>query len=388
MAGLMSRTSAIAQAKFSKLLDRAEDPGETLDYSYEQQLQQLQNVKRGIADVTTAKKRLELQESSSQQQLAKLDDQARQALQAGREDLAREALSRKTGLQGQIDLGCISRSSNSQTRSRKLITGEQALQAKIEAFRSQKEVIKAQVLGRPEPRSRSAARHRHRRAHGRPGAGHPAGAGQDPGHAGPAPPLSTMAHERRGRSRGLHEGQGDDVPRPPAGPGVAGRPGRRRARQDEGRARPGGSQDAVAGGRTMIVRVMGEGQWLLDDSLAERLHELDAETERAVERGDQRRPAFGAGMRWPSSCAVVSDCPTTTWGSSDAIVPPTDLTLEESAADHRPANDLISRPALTATSAVGPVGASQSLRPRPAASPESRRTAEPFRAGRARTVWG
>ena len=76
MAGLMSRTSLIAQSKFSKLLDRAEDPGQTLDYSYEQQLQQLQNVKRGIADVTTAKKRLELEESSTQQQLAKLDDQA------------------------------------------------------------------------------------------------------------------------------------------------------------------------------------------------------------------------------------------------------------------------------------------------------------------------
>src|SRR5271169_32573 len=103
MAGLMSRTSAIAQAKFSKLLDRAEDPGQTLDYSYEQQLQQLQNVKRGIADVTTAKKRLELEESSSQQQLTKLDDQARQALAAGREDLARQALARKASLQGQLD---------------------------------------------------------------------------------------------------------------------------------------------------------------------------------------------------------------------------------------------------------------------------------------------
>ena len=143
MAGLMSRTSTIAQAKLSKLLDRAEDPGETLDYSYEQQLQQLQNVKRGIADVATAKKRLELEESSTQQQLAKLDDQAKQALQAGREDLAREALGRKAALQAQVD----SLSAQEQQlgdQEQKLISGEQALQAKIEAFRSQKEVIKAQ----------------------------------------------------------------------------------------------------------------------------------------------------------------------------------------------------------------------------------------------------
>jgi phage shock protein A len=143
MPGLMNRTSMIAKSKFSKLLDRAEDPGQTLDYSYEQQLQQLQNVKRGIADVTTAKKRLELEESSSSQQLAKLDDQARQALQAGREDLAREALSRKATLQAQID-ALHQQEQQLGEQEQKLISGEQALQMKIEAFRSQKEVIKAQ----------------------------------------------------------------------------------------------------------------------------------------------------------------------------------------------------------------------------------------------------
>ncbi len=143
MAGLMSRTSAIAQAKFSKLLDHAEDPGETLDYSYEQQLTQLQNVKRGIADVTTAKKRLELEESSTSQQLAKLDDQAKQALGAGREDLAREALTRKATLQAQID-SLQTQEQQLADQEQKLIQGEQALQVKIEAFRSQKEVIKAQ----------------------------------------------------------------------------------------------------------------------------------------------------------------------------------------------------------------------------------------------------
>jgi phage shock protein A len=143
MAGLMSRTSTIAQAKISKLLDRAENPEETLDYSYEQQLEQLQNVKRGIADVTTAKKRLELEDSSLSQQLAKLDDQAKQALQAGREDLAREALGRKAAIQAQVDsLHTQEQQLNDQEQ--KLIAGEQALQTKVEAFRSQKEVIKAQ----------------------------------------------------------------------------------------------------------------------------------------------------------------------------------------------------------------------------------------------------
>src|SRR5580765_7033409 len=102
MPGLMGRATTIVKAKFSKLLDRAENPNETLDYSYEEQLRQLQNVKRGIADVTTAKKRLELQYTSMQQQVDKLDGQARQAVQAGREDLARQALTRKAAVQQQL----------------------------------------------------------------------------------------------------------------------------------------------------------------------------------------------------------------------------------------------------------------------------------------------
>src|SRR5919204_595241 len=102
MPGLMSRASTIVKAKFSKLLDRAEDPTETLDYSYERQLQSLQNVKRGVADVVTAKKRLQLQTQQLEQSVVKLETQARQALAAGREDLARQALERKSGLQQQL----------------------------------------------------------------------------------------------------------------------------------------------------------------------------------------------------------------------------------------------------------------------------------------------
>ena len=83
MAGLMSRTMTIIKAKYSKLLNRAENPAETLDYSYEEQLRQLQNVKRGIADVATAKKRLEIQYTSMQQQVDKLDGQAKSALHGG-----------------------------------------------------------------------------------------------------------------------------------------------------------------------------------------------------------------------------------------------------------------------------------------------------------------
>ncbi len=143
MPGLMARLSLIFKAKFSKALDRAENPSETLDYSYEEQLRQLQNVKRGIADVTTAKKRLEMQYTTMQQQVEKLDEQARQALAAGREDLAREALTRKTAVQAQLE-SIMQQGQQLEAQQQKLVDGQKTLSAKIEAFRSQKEVIKAQ----------------------------------------------------------------------------------------------------------------------------------------------------------------------------------------------------------------------------------------------------
>ena len=143
MPGLMARASMIIKAKFSALLGRAENPNETLDYSYERQLQSLQDVKRGVADVVTAKKRLQLQTQQLEQNLVKLDGQARQALAAGREDLARQALERKSAVQQQLqDLD--GQVQGLEQQQEKLVASQQQLSARVEQFRSQKEVIKAQ----------------------------------------------------------------------------------------------------------------------------------------------------------------------------------------------------------------------------------------------------
>jgi phage shock protein A len=143
VAGLFERMSLVIKSKLNRLLDRAEDPSETLDYSYEEQLKLLQNVKRGIADVVTSKKRLQLQADKLEQSLVKLDTQARDAVAAGREDLARQALERKTLAQQQLqDLDVQVQQLEGQQD--KLASSEKQLSAKIEAFRSQKEVIKAQ----------------------------------------------------------------------------------------------------------------------------------------------------------------------------------------------------------------------------------------------------
>ena len=143
MAGLMQRASMVAKAKISKLLDRAEKPEETLDYSYERQLELLQNVKRGVADVVTSKKRLELQQKQLEQSVVKLESQARDAVGAGREDLARQALERKSGVQQQLQ-GLDQQVQQLEAQQQKLTASQQQLQAKVEAFRSQKETIKAQ----------------------------------------------------------------------------------------------------------------------------------------------------------------------------------------------------------------------------------------------------
>lgn len=141
--GLISRLLMLFRAKASKVLDRAEDPRETLDYSYEKQLEMLQQVRRGVADVATSKKRLELQAAKLEQSITKLDGQARAAMAAGREDLARLALERKKGVQAQLqDLDA--QRAQLQGEQDKLVTAEQRLSAKVEAFRTQKETIKAQ----------------------------------------------------------------------------------------------------------------------------------------------------------------------------------------------------------------------------------------------------
>jgi len=139
---VMKRLQMIFSAKANKALDSAEDPRETLDYSYQRQLEMLQKVRRGVADVATSRKRLELQMQQIKAQSDKLEGQSRQALAAGREDLAREALTRRSGVQQQLtDL--TAQHAALQAEEEKLTLASQRLQAKVDAFRTRKETIKA-----------------------------------------------------------------------------------------------------------------------------------------------------------------------------------------------------------------------------------------------------
>ena len=141
--GLLTRMLTILKSKMSALLEGAENPAETLDYSYEKQLELLQNVKRGLVEVVTSKRRIELQSAKIRDQVAQLDSQAAQALTAGREDLARLALQRKQMATQQLE-GLETQLGDLEHEQQKLTAAEARLSTKVEAFRTRKETIKAQ----------------------------------------------------------------------------------------------------------------------------------------------------------------------------------------------------------------------------------------------------
>ena len=141
--GVMSRMSTVVKSKMNRLLDRAEDPRETLDYAYNQQREMLQNVKRGIVEMVTNKRRLQLQAEKVRASITNVENQARQAMAAGREDLARLALQRKQAALIELE-GLDQQVAQLESEQEKLINAEQRLVAKVESFRSRKEIIKAQ----------------------------------------------------------------------------------------------------------------------------------------------------------------------------------------------------------------------------------------------------
>ena len=141
--GFFERAHDIVAAKANKALDKVEDPNEMLDYSYEQMLEQLTELRRALVDIAASRKRIELQEAQLQHSVDHLQDQAKAAVAAGRDDLAREALSRKAATQAQI--ATMDPQHEQLTEQEQKITATlQAVQEKVNNFRSQKEVLKAE----------------------------------------------------------------------------------------------------------------------------------------------------------------------------------------------------------------------------------------------------
>jgi phage shock protein A len=141
--GLFERAHDIVEAKANKALDSAERPDEMLDLSYEKMLEQITQVKRSLVDIAASRKQLELQEQQLQHSVDHLQDQAKAALTANREDLAKEALARKATAQQQID-AMEPQHQQLAEEEEKLEHTLASLQQRVNQFRSQKEVLKAQ----------------------------------------------------------------------------------------------------------------------------------------------------------------------------------------------------------------------------------------------------
>jgi len=140
---ILRRMSDVFQQKVSAAVDKAEDPSQALDLSYQKQLEALQQARRSVADVLTSEKRLELQAEQLTQSISKLQDQARMALGQGKEDLAREALTRAQLARTQLD-GLTQQIATVKQQEQKLEVTVQKLQARIETFRMQRDTMKAQ----------------------------------------------------------------------------------------------------------------------------------------------------------------------------------------------------------------------------------------------------
>jgi phage shock protein A len=141
--GMWQRFSMLFKAKASKTLDKMEDPRETLDYSYQRQTEMLQKVKRGLLDVATSRKRLEMQGEQLQAKASKLHEQAKKAMQLGQEDLAREALTRRAAIEPELE-ALKAQHASLQAEEAKLTEASRRLTAHLDALRTRKETIKAQ----------------------------------------------------------------------------------------------------------------------------------------------------------------------------------------------------------------------------------------------------
>ncbi len=141
---MFKHAAEILEARVNTFLNRADDPSQTLDLSYEKMITSLQDTKRHLADVITERIALENQISTAKREADKAEADARMALQAQREDLARAALADKqAALQ---KMGSLQQAHDSvATQADKLTLYETKLQDRIEQFRTQKEVMKTQM---------------------------------------------------------------------------------------------------------------------------------------------------------------------------------------------------------------------------------------------------
>ena len=137
-----SRVRMLFNAEVSSAIDKAEDPRQIFDYAYNQHQELLLTLRRGLVDVATAKQQLEQEAKRLEARVPQLDDQARRAVAAGRDDLARVAIERKWLAANEIE-GLTKQVAEVEAEKQRLATQERTLQVRVEQFRTHREVVVA-----------------------------------------------------------------------------------------------------------------------------------------------------------------------------------------------------------------------------------------------------
>ena len=340
MSGMFGRFTNIVKAKMHRAMSEAEDPAEMLDYSFEKQMEMLQKVRRGIAEVATSKARIQGQLARLMDQSGRLDGQARQALTLGREDLARTALARKQTIETQAR-ALAAQVEDLEAQQNRLLDGEARLSAKIDAFRTHKEVMKAQYsAAQAQVRISETA----------------SGLSEEMGDVQLAMQRAQDKTEQmQARATALEELVGSSA-LPEIGPGSGDDIDRELARLSAGddverqleamkRALPGGPEAPKqlesgessthdegpwsSGGCAMIVRIQGSGQYRLDDAAQSELASIDARLVAALERGaaDEAHTLLGQAVSLVQTHGAA--LPDDALSPSDLILPPADASLDE-----------------------------------------------------------
>ncbi|MGH9102175.1 MAG: PspA/IM30 family protein [Acidimicrobiales bacterium] len=331
---LFHRLSLVFQQKANAALDKAEDPNEALDLSYQKLLEQLQQVRRAIADVLTSEKRLEGQRVALQAQHDKLQGQARQALTQGQEPIARTALSRAEVISQQL-VGLGPQIDQLKGQESQLELTGQKLQAKVEAFRTQRETMKAQY---------TAAKASTQAVEGLSGISEQMAdvslmldRAQDKvaNMQARASAVGELADSGVLDTFELGPGSGDDIDRQLRQAGGSAVDQQLAAMKAQMSVGAGSSSDRPAGALgvgSIVVRVAGDQQYKLPEAVRPALDGLDSALARAVESGDV--DGF-AGCTSELAKLIQTNgekLPADELRPSDLIVPSAQMTLEEAKA--------------------------------------------------------
>ncbi len=140
--GILARFKTIIQAQANAVADRTEDPKISLDFSLTRLEDNRRQLSTSLIQVSAAQQRLESQRDQVAAAAFKYEAQARAAVTAGRDDLARVALQRKQDAQArQAELETNIVRLTDQVNHLK--ESQISLDRKIELFRSKKEELKS-----------------------------------------------------------------------------------------------------------------------------------------------------------------------------------------------------------------------------------------------------